>query len=137
MNREREENLRKWRRKRVYYWTTEAGKSEDVKLRQDLHLSICLFLANKFYCVINCLKADSRVGWPNIFLNVLELFSLLKRKLSNFRFRSIFIFNKKEPQSCQFATYWRNPLLEFLTSQNRTNDFYSFIIRWFCISLTH
>ena len=33
------------------------------------------------------------------FLNVLELFSPYKRKPTNLRFRSIFIFNKKEPQS--------------------------------------
>ena len=41
----------------------------------------------------------------------------LKKKTIQFRFRSIFIFNKKEPQSCQFATYRRNALFEFLTSQ--------------------
>ena len=51
------------------------------------------------------------------FLNVLELFSPSKRKLSNFRFHSIYIFNKKEPQSCQFGTYWRKALFEFLMSQ--------------------
>ena len=51
------------------------------------------------------------------FLNVLELFYPLKRKLSKFRFRTIIIFNKKEPQSCQFATYRKNALFEFLTSQ--------------------
>ena len=39
------------------------------------------------------------------FLNALELFSPQKIKLSNFRFRLIFIFNKKELQSCQFVTY--------------------------------
>ena len=43
--------------------------------------------------------------------------SLKKRKLSNFRFRSIFIFNKKEAQSCLFATYRRNALFVFLTSE--------------------
>ena len=63
------------------------------------------------------LKADSRVAWPNNLKNILELFSPYKRKTSNFRFRSIFIFNKKEFQSCQFATYRRNALFEFLTSQ--------------------
>ena len=51
------------------------------------------------------------------FLNVSELFSPQKRKPFNFRFRSFFIFNKKEPQSCQFATYQRNALFEFLASQ--------------------
>ena len=56
-----------------------------------------------------------RMTWQ--FLNVLELFSPEKRKLSNFHFRSIFIFNKKEPQSCQFATYWQKAVFEFLTSQ--------------------
>ena len=54
------------------------------------------------------LKSDSRV---------LELFSPSKIKLSNFRFGSIFIFNKKEPQSCQFATHRRNAPFEFLASQ--------------------
>ena len=51
-----------------------------------------------------------------MFERLRVIFSL-KRKLFNFRFRSIFIFNKKEPQSCQFATYRRNALFEFLTSQ--------------------
>ena len=44
-------------------------------------------------------------------------FFLKKSKLSDFRFRLIFIFNKNELQSCQFATYWRKVLFEFLTSQ--------------------
>ena len=51
------------------------------------------------------------------FLNVSELFFPWKSKLSNFRFRLIFIFNKKEPQSRQFVTYWQKALFEFLTSQ--------------------
>ena len=45
------------------------------------------------------------------------ILSLKKRKLSNFRFRSIFIFNKKVAQSCPFATYRRNALFVSLTSQ--------------------
>ena len=59
------------------------------------------------------LKVDSRVGMTWQFLIVLELFSVLKSKLSNFRFRLIFIFNKKDPQSCQFATYWQKLCLSF------------------------
>ena len=51
------------------------------------------------------------------FLNVLELSSPYKSKLSNFRFCLIFIFNKKNLQGCEFATYWRKALFEFLTSQ--------------------
>ena len=38
-------------------------------------------------------------------------------KNANFCFCSIFIFNKKEPQICQFVTYRQNALFEFLTSQ--------------------
>ena len=45
-------------------------------------------------------------GWMTWYLlNALELFSPSKSKLSNFRFCLMFIFNKKESQSCQFATY--------------------------------
>ena len=50
-------------------------------------------------------------------INIKSYFLLKKRKLANFRFCSIFIFNKKEPQSCQCATYRRNALFEFLRSQ--------------------
>ena len=61
----------------------------------------------------------------------------LKRKLFNFRFRLIFVFNKKEPRSCQFATYRRNALFEFLTSQPGQVAFpiSKVIIRYLCISL--
>ena len=51
-----------------------------------------------------------------ITFNCFRVFFSL-RKLFNFRFRPIFTFNKKEPQSGQFATYRRNALFEFLTSQ--------------------
>ena len=51
------------------------------------------------------LKVDSRGRMTWQFLNALELFSSSKMKLCNFHFRLIFIFNKKEPQSCQLATY--------------------------------
>ena len=50
---------------------------------------------------VTLLRADSWVGWPN----------------NNYCFHSIFSFNKKESLSCQFATYQRNALFEFLTSQ--------------------
>ena len=51
------------------------------------------------------------------FFKCFRVIFSLKMKLSNFRFQSIFISNKKEPQSCQFATYEQNALFEFLTSQ--------------------
>ena len=74
-------------------------------------------------------------------LKVFECFrvSFSLKKLSYFHFRSIFICNKKESQSCQFATYRRNALLEFLTSQTRDMAFAIFkvIISQLCISLTH
>ena len=73
--------------------------------------------------------------FKSVFFNILELFSPKKRKLSTFRFRSIFIFNKKETQSCQFATYRCNALFEFLTSQ--TGQIFKVIMRYLCISLTH
>ena len=58
---------------------------------------------------------SGRMTWQ--FLNTLESFSSEKNELFNFRFCLIFIFNKKEPQSRQFASYWRKALFEFLTSQ--------------------
>ena len=64
-----------------------------------------------------------------------------------FRSCSIFVFNKKEPQSCQFASYQRKALFEFLTSQifhfselpfDVTNfPFFRVIMRQLCISLIH
>ena len=59
-------------------------------------------------------------------LTVLNCFRVKKSKLSNFRFHLIFIFNKKEPQSSSFATYWRKALFEFLTSQKGKMVFYNF-----------
>ena len=50
-------------------------------------------------------RLSAQMTWQ--FLNALELFSPYKSKLSNFRFCLIFIFNKKQSQSCEFATYWR------------------------------
>ena len=51
----------------------------------------------------------------------------------------MFIFNKKEPQSCQFATYRRNALYEFLTSQTGQKAFQisKVIMKQLSISLTH
>ena len=68
-----------------------------------------------------------------------QLFSPLKRKLSNFCFCSIFIFNKQEPQSCQFSTYSQNTQFEFLTPQTGQMAFpiFKVVIRQLCISLTH
>ena len=63
------------------------------------------------------LKADSRVGWANNFLNVLEFFYFLKKKAIQFLLSFNLYFQQKEPQSCQFATYRRKALIEFLTSQ--------------------
>ena len=64
--------------------------------------------------------------------DIFSYFLLKKRKLSNFRFRSIFIFNKKERQSYQFATYQRKALFEFLTSQTGEMAFtvFNVIIRY-------
>ena len=69
----------------------------------------------------------------------LELFFPSKRELSHFRFCSIFIFNKKEPQSCQFSTYLQNALFEFLMSQTGQMAFPTFkvIMRLLLISLTN
>ena len=52
-----------------------------------------------------------------IIFKCFRVYFSLKRKLSNFCFRSTFIFNKKEPQSCQFATYRQNALFEFFMPQ--------------------
>ena len=78
---------------------------------------------NEFCCHRNSIKGGLSGRMTQQFLNVLQLFSLWKRKLSNFRFCSIFIINKKEPESCQFATYRRNALFELLTSQKGKIDF--------------
>ena len=42
----------------------------------------------------------------------------LKKKTIQFSLSfNLYFQQKKEPQSCQFATYWQNALFEFLTSQ--------------------
>ena len=80
---------------------------------------------------------SGRMTWQ--FLNALDIFSSYKSNLSNFCFQSIFICNKKEPQSCQFVTYWRKALSEFLTSQigEMTFIIFNVIIRTLRISLIH
>ena len=53
------------------------------------------------------------------YLTIFKCFRVifsLKKRIIQFPL-SIFFYNKKEPQSCQFATYRRNALFEFLTSQ--------------------
>ena len=50
-------------------------------------------------------------------LNALELFSSLKKWTIPIYFRLIFIFDRKEPQSCQIFTYSWKALLEFLMSR--------------------
>ena len=80
--------------------------------------------------IVSCKDGLSgRMNWQ--FLNALELFSPSWSKLYNFRFRLIFIFNKKEPQSCQFANYRRKALFEFLTSETSEMAFkiFNVIIR--------
>ena len=80
------------------------------------------------------------LGWNDLIIfKCFRVIFSLKRKLSNFRFRLIFIFNKREPQSCQFATYQRNALFEFLMSQTGKMAFPNFkvITRLLCVSLTH
>ena len=80
----------------------------------------------KYFPELLALKADSRIRLPNIFFNVLQLLPPLKRKLSDFRFRSIFIFNKKSPKIANLPltdrtlclSFWRHNqnkrLLQFL-----------------------
>ena len=41
-------------------------------------------------------------------------------------FYLIFIFNQKEPQICQFATYWQKLLFDILTSQTGKPAFINF-----------
>ena len=57
------------------------------------------------------LKVDSQLGYLTVFKCYRVIFLL--KKPFNFHFRLIFIFNKKEPQSCQFAAYRLNALLSF------------------------
>ena len=61
-------------------------------------------------------KADSRLEWANNFLMFWSIFSL-KKKTFQFPLSFNLYFQQKEPQSCQFATYRRNALFEFLMSQ--------------------
>ena len=51
------------------------------------------------------------------FMNIVELFSPWKSKLTNFCFSLIFICNKREPENCTFFTNWWKSLFEFVTSQ--------------------
>ena len=63
-------------------------------------------------------------------LNALELFSPLKKWTIPIYFRLIFIFDRKEPQSCQIFTYSWKALLEFFDVTNRFNDLiFNVIIR--------
>ena len=73
-----------------------------------------------------------------IFKCFIVIFSL-KKKTIQFPLSFNLYFQQKEPQSCQFATYRRNALFEFLTSQTGQMTFTIFkvIIRQLCISLTH
>ena len=86
---------------------------------------LTFFTRFRLYVLLFVLKADSPLGWLIIF-KCFRFISPWKRKLSNSRFRLIFIFIKKEPQSCQFATYRQNALFEFLTSQTGQMTFPSF-----------
>ena len=103
-------------------------------LRKSCGVHTARFLKNvwPFYNIIHEIVKgglSGRMTWQ--FINVLELYSSYKRKLSNFRFRSIFIFNKKEAQSCQFGSYWWKAQFEVLTSQTGQMAFtvFKFIIR--------
>ena len=65
-------------------------------------------------------------GWMTWrFLNDLEIFSTSKRKLFNFQFRSIFIFNKRAPKLsiCHLPT--KGSVWVFDVT-NRTNGFSNF-----------
>ena len=48
---------------------------------------------------------------------------LVIRKLTNFPFRLIFIFDEKEPQRCQFFTDQWKALFGLYSVTNRRNDF--------------
>ena len=92
---------------------------------------ISLLFTKTSYNKLPDLKAGSRLGWPNIFKCFRVIFSL-KKKIIQFPLSFILYLQKKEPQSCQFATYRRNALFEFLTSQTGQMAFLIFkvIIRF-------
>ena len=96
-------------------WQSLAGIFSSLDFRQTVVLNAQASL-----------KVDSRIGWPNNFLNVLEWFSPWKRKLSNFRFRSIFIFNKKRVPKLSFRHLPKKRSVRVFDVTNRTNGFYSF-----------
>ena len=87
-----EEKLQKWSRKRVCYRTAGVGKGQNVKLRQDLHLPIFLFLANKSYCVKNCLNIYRVTIYTSKYLGIVAL-----KVLSTICFRY-----KSEDKSIEF-----------------------------------
>ena len=57
------------------------------------------------------------------FFRCFRVIFSLKRKTIHFPISFSLYFQQKDPQSCQFATYQRNALFEFLTSQTGQMDF--------------
>ena len=93
-----------------------------------------LFYLNIFFHSLINIKGrlSGQMTWQ--FLNAFDWFSSLKN-LSNFRFHSFFIFNKREPQSFQLATNQRKALFEFWRHKqvNRWIGFYNFLFFNFLI----
>ena len=106
------------------YWTLVGARQRFQIFRQNiwflennrvlLHYLISISIIIK--SVHKKTILHSQLGSPDSFKCFRVIFSL-KIKPSNFRFRLIFIFSRRELQSYQFATYWWKALSEFLTSQ--------------------
>ena len=71
------------------------------------------------------LKADSRVGWPNNFLNTLELFSPKKKSYSISTFVQSSFSTKKSPKVVNLPLPTKSSVWVFDVT-NRTNGFYYF-----------
>ena len=69
------------------------------------------------------------------FLNLLELFSPSKSKLSNFRSLLVFIFNQKVPQSCQFFYLLMKSSVYVFHFKNRSKN--TFIFGLFQLIVTY
>ena len=94
-----------------FFQATHINLACSMTVRTLIFMSFIDLCLNKYFlflwlfeCTWSYFKGrvSGQMVWQ--FLNALELLFPWKIKLSNFRFRLIFIFNKKELQSCQFAT---------------------------------
>ena len=92
------------------------------------------------FTITKSLFKDALLGSDDltIFQCFRVIFSL-KKKTIQFPLLFNLYFQQKKPQSCQFATYRRNALFEFLTSQTGEMAFPIFKVsmRQLCISLSH